>query len=148
MKEILILLKRFDLKGLFIVPTKNGLLQFLRYIFVGGIATIVDWGILYIFTEFIHLYYILSSVISFIAGLLINFILSKKLVFQSNESKTGIMTEFIVYGVIGAVGLGITTLLMLLLTGYMKLYYMLSKVIATILVLLWNYIARKKILYK
>ena len=148
MKEIFILLKRFDLKGLFIVPTQNGLLQFFRYIFVGGIATIVDWGILYIFTEFIHLYYILSSVISFIAGLLINFILSKKLVFQSNESKTGIMTEFIGYGVIGLVGLGITTLLMLLLTGYMKLYYMLSKVIATILVLLWNYIARKKILYK
>ena len=48
MKEIFRLIKKFDMKGLFIIPTNNALLQFFRYIFVGGVATIADWGVLFL----------------------------------------------------------------------------------------------------
>ena len=58
MKEFFELLKIFDLKGIFVNPTQNGFLQFFRYLFVGGIATIVDWGILFLLTDLAHIYHL------------------------------------------------------------------------------------------
>lgn len=148
MNEFFVLLKRFDLKGIFITPTKNGFLQFFRYVFVGGIATIVDWGILFLLTDYLHLYHLVSAVFSFLAGLLTNFLLSKLLVFKVNEARGGIAIEFISYAIIGVIGLAITELIMFILTNRHGIHYMISKIIATVIVLVWNYAARKKIVYK
>ena len=148
MKEFLNLCRKMDLKGIFISPTTNGFLQFFRYVFVGGIATIADWGTLYVLTEYAKINHLISAVIAFIIGLIVNFVLSKLLVFNANEAKTNKLMEFIGYAIIGVIGLGITELIMYLFTNQMNLHYMLSKAIATIIVLIWNYIARRKILYK
>lgn len=148
MQEFLALLKRFDLKGIFITPTSNAFLQFFRYLFVGGVATIADWGTLFLLTEYAHVNHLVSAVFAFIAGLLVNFVLSKLLVFKMNEVRTSVWGEFAGYAVIGVVGLGITELIMYLLTDRMSVHYMISKAIATAIVLVWNYAARKKLLYK
>ena len=148
MQEFWRLLKRFDLKGIFITPTTDSFLQFFRYVFVGGIATIADWGVLYLLTECAHMNHLVAAVFSFIAGLAVNFILSKLLVFKANEARTNAWMEFIGYAIIGVVGLGITELIMYLLTNRMGLHYMASKAVATVIVLIWNYVARKKIIYK
>ena len=149
MKEFFDFLKKFDLKGIFITPTKNGFLQFFLYVFVGGIATVVDWGVLFLLTDFAHIYHLISAVISFIAGLITNFILSKLLVFKASEARVSPVLEFVSYALIGVIGLGITELIMFLFTNHWQLlHYMISKVIATFVVLAWNYIARKVILYK
>ncbi len=148
MKEFFELLKKFDLRGLFITPTNNGFLQFFRYVFVGGAATIVDWGVLFLLAEYAHMHHLAAAVVSFFAGLITNFVLSKLLVFKANEAVVNPTLEFVGYGVIGAVGLGLTVLIMYLLTDCLHLHYMLSKVAATVIVLAWNYLARKKILYK
>lgn len=147
MKEFFEYLKAFYLKAILITPTTNSFLQFIRYVFVGGIATIADWGVLYIATES-GLYYIISAVISFVVGLAVNFALSKLLVFKSNEAKVGSVLEFVSYGIIGLIGLGLTMAIMYVMTDVCGVHYMLSKVLATVLVLFWNYIARKKILYR
>lgn len=147
MKEFFDLLKRFDLKGIFITPTKNGFLQFFRYLFVGGIATIVDWGFLFLLTDFAHINHLISAIIAFVAGLITNFFLSKMLVFQANEAKVNAVMEFVSYAVIGVIGLGITELIMFLFTNCWNTHYMISKAIATVIVLVWNYLARKLIVY-
>ena len=41
MKELFMLIKRLDFKGLFFSKTDNAFIQFFRYCFVGGIATLV-----------------------------------------------------------------------------------------------------------
>lgn len=148
MNEFFQLLKQFDLKGIFVTPTKNSFLQFFRYLFVGGIATVVDWGVLFALTEIFHLYYLISAIFAFVAGLVTNFLLSKLLVFQGSETRTNALMEFLGYALIGVVGLGMTELIMFVFTDCMMLYYMLSKAIATMIVLAWNYLARKFLLYK
>ena len=148
MKEFFQLLKRFDWKGIFLTPTKNGFLQFFRYLFVGGIATVVDWAVLFGLTEFLNLYHLVSAIFAFVAGLITNFLLSKLLVFRGSEARTNAVMEFLGYALIGVVGLGITELIMFAFTDCMMLHYMLSKAIATVLVLVWNYLARKFLLYK
>ena len=148
MKEFFQLLKKFDIKGLFILPTKNGFLQFFRYLFVGGIATVVDWAILFALTDFAKINHLISAIISFVAGLAANFILSKAIVFSQNEARVKPIMEFISYALIGVIGLGITELIMFLITNCMDYHYMLSKVVATAIVLGWNYLARKHLVYK
>lgn len=148
MKEFFDLLKKFDLKGLFVLPTTNGFLQFFRYVFVGGVATVVDWGVLFVLTDLCKLYHLISAIVSFIAGLMVNFVLSKLLVFNANEARVNKVFELLGYAVIGVVGLGITELIMYLFSDLAHLHYMLSKMIATAVVLIWNYLARKFILYK
>ena len=48
--------------------TTNWKIQFIRYVFVGGISFVVDYGLLYILTEFAHLHYLISATISFLAA--------------------------------------------------------------------------------
>ena len=147
MKEFFDLLKRFDLKGLFLTPTKNGFLQFFRYLFVGGIATVVDWGVLLALTELVGIHEMISAAFGFVAGLATNYLLSKLLVFRANEANARGVLEFLGYALIGLMGLGITELLLWIGAGF-SLHYMVLKAIATVVVLAWNYLARRFWLYK
>ena len=146
MKEILTLLVRFDIHGLLRAPTQNGLLQFFRYCFVGGIATIVDWSVLY-FAEKVIGYYLIAAVVGFLCGLTCNYFMSKFLVFNGSTAKVSPKKEFLAYAAIGVAGLLLTLVLMYVLTEWLGWYFMLSKVVATVLVLLWNFLARKYLLY-
>ena len=148
MKEFFDVLKKFDLKGIFLTPTKNGFLQLFRYLFVGGIATVVDWGVLFGLTELFNVHKMVSAVFGFVAGLSTNYLLSKLLVFRANEARTNGMLEFLGYAVIGLIGLGITELILLLGNSFPTVHYMAFKAIATVVVLAWNYLARKILLYK
>lgn len=147
MREFFAILKKADLQRLFLVPTQNAFLQFFRYVFVGGIASVVDWGVLWALEE-VGLHYLVAAVFGFFAGLVTNFVLSKKLVFQAEDARVGTGGEFVAYTLIGSVGLGLTLGLMYVMTDLMGLHFMLSKIIATALVLIWNFLARKLILYR
>ena len=126
--------------------TDSLLMQFIRYFFVGGIAAVVNIGLLFIFTEIININYVISNIIAFIFGLIVNYCLSKKIVF-TNENSVNKVFEFIMYAVIGVLGLGIDTLMLWIFTDKFKIYYMLSKMISTMITFIWNFVARK-LLYK
>ena len=148
MKELFALIKHFDLKNLFLSPTTNGVVQFFRYIFVGGVATIVDWGILVLLTECLTMQPLVAAVFAFVAGLITNFILSKLFVFKANVTKVTPAWEFLTYAFSGVIGLGLTEIIMFCCTAWLNWYYMLAKVIATGVVLIWNYLSRKILLYR
>jgi putative flippase GtrA len=153
MKEFFSLIIKLDFKGLFVSKTDNIIVQFFRYCFVGGIATIVEGGALwliqhFIFNERVGFYVYISQGVAFLMGLLANFALSKLFVFQEKSEKTGAFGEFITYGVIGVVGLLIKELLLWGFNIRLGIHYMLIWVISTIIVLIWNYAARKVILYR
>lgn len=132
---------------IFLQPTNNSLIQLFRYCFVGGFAFIVDAGGLFVFTEYAGIYYLLSATISFILGLVVNYLLSTAWIFKKSKLSNR-WTEFLIYSVIGVVGLGLNTLFLWLFTDCLHIYYMLSKIITAALVMLWNFFARKIILFK
>jgi len=68
-------------------------------------------------------------------------------VFQQ-KAKQGKLVEFITYGVIGVIGLGLTELLIWLLSDRLDIAPLLAKGIAAVLVLLWNFLARRFVLYR
>ncbi len=125
---------------------KTGI-QFFRYIFVGGVAFLVDFASLYVFTDYIGVFYLISAAIAFILGLITNYILSINWVFnrRSLDNKT---IEFSVFAFIGIVGLGLNELLIWFFTAEIGLFYLLSKILAAIIILFWNFFARKLTLFR
>lgn len=147
MKELFRYIFKLDIKNLFMEATTNVFIQFFRYVFVGGAAFLVDGGALFLI-EMSGVHYLVAVVFAFVIGLITNFVLSRLLVFKGNETEKSSIVEFVVYAVIGIIGLGITEVIMYICTEKAGLYFMVSKVIAAVIVLVWNFVARKITLYK
>jgi len=126
--------------------TDNVFIQFFRYGIVGGLAFLVDYGLLYLLSDKCGLHYLLSASIAFIAGLVVNYLLSIFWVFSESKYQDK-RKEFAIFAFIGVIGLGLTEGLMWLFTDLTGLHYLLSKLITAALVLLWNFFARKAVLF-
>lgn len=125
----------------------NPLIQFFRYACVGGVAFVVDFGLLFILTDKIGLYYLLSATISFVCGLLINYALSIRWVF-SKRRLSDTRVEFLIFGIIGVIGIVVNNTIIWCGVEIAGLHYLWSKIIAALAVLLWNFIARRQTLFK
>ncbi|WP_456087521.1 GtrA family protein [Parabacteroides sp.] len=133
------------LNRLFVYKTNNLLIQLIRYTIVGGLAFIVDFGLLFILTEYFGLHYIASATCSFLAGLLVNYYISTAWIFESTIKSKQI--EFTLFALIGVVGLGLNDLLIWIFTEKCHIYYMFSKLITAALVYLWNFLGRKYLVF-
>ncbi|MGM9551287.1 MAG: GtrA family protein [Clostridia bacterium] len=147
MKEFFEIIFSFNFKRIFHEPTKNTFLQFFRYAFVGAIATIADWAVFYIAST-VGVFYMISGVLAFTLGLLVNFLLSKKFVFSGEGTRHSVKEEFAVYAIVGLIGLCLTEIIIYVLTEKVKMYFMIPKIIATGVVFVWNFAARKAVLYR
>lgn len=128
--------------------SNNIFIQLFRYGIVGGLAFIVDFASLYILTEFVGMPYLLSASAGFLAGLAVNYLLSIRWVFnQGNDLAPGARGgEFLIFALIGVVGLGLNALIMWVLTDVMSVNYLISKLCSTIIVFGWNFLARRKLI--
>lgn len=134
------------LNKLFKDETDNLFLQFFRYGFVGGFSFLVDFFLLYFFSDFCGIYYLISAVLSFIISLIVNYILSIYWVFNKNKLNNKVL-EFNLFALIGIVGLVFTEILLYLFTDVLGMYYLVSKIFSTIIVLFWNFFARRVMFY-
>ena len=133
--------------SLFKGETQGTFVQLFRYAFVGGAAFIVDFGTLYLLTNYLGIHYLVSATISFILGLATNYILSIVWVFNNSKLQSRFW-EFVIFAIIGVIGLGLNALIMYIATDLCSIHYLLSKIISTIIVFFWNFFARKIILFK
>lgn len=134
------------LKKIFVHKTHNSYVQFFRYGFVSVIALVFDFGGLILLKQVAHINYLLAATISFLAGLVVNYLLSALWVFHSSKILNK-KSEIVLFSAIGLVGLGLTDLILWVLTSKFKIYYILSKAIATVIVYFWNFGARKKYIF-
>lgn len=154
--------------------TVNGrkalIFEFLRYVLVGGIAFLVDFGTFALFRELLfggaegNVAITVSTAAGFVAGLAVNYILSMLIVFRTEkQQKQGKNARAVfIFFAVGLIGLGLTELLQWLgetrllttafgkgldkaLFGYGK--YAVKIVVAGI-VLIWNYVGRKIFVFK
>ncbi len=126
--------------------TNNTFLQLFRYTFVGGFAFLVDFGTLFTLTEFLKIHYLVSAGIAFIFGLIVNYFLSVKWVFN-NRVMDNRLLEFLLFTLIGFVGLSLNELFLWILTDVFLIYYLFSKIITTAIVYFWNFFVRKLLLF-
>lgn len=134
------------MQRLFKGKTNNIWIQLVRYFFVGGCAFVIDISLLFFFTEYIGIHYLISAAIAFLVGLTVNYFISVRWVFDKRIIQNRLF-EFTVFLGIGLIGLGLNELFLWILTDLLFLYYLVSKIITTAIVCLWNFFARKIILF-
>lgn len=127
--------------------TNNTAVQLFRYTFVGGAAFLCDFGTLFLLTHFLHIHYLTSAAAGFLVGLAVNYLLSVAWVFD-RSSYDSRMVEFLLFLLIGLVGLGLNELIIWLCTDKFGIHYLLSKVASTGGVYFWNFFVRKYALFR
>ena len=148
MHELIRLIKHRKIKALFMAKTHNTFIQFFRYLFVGGFASVVDWGALWLFYDILGIWEYIAIALAFLSGLFVNYILSNHFVFTGIAKDKKHTSKFPVYFVTGVIGLVFTELFMLLFDGVFGMHYMTAKIITTAVVFIWNFGSKKIILYR
>lgn len=145
---------------------KEILKEIIRFLIVGGLATICDYIVFYLFNLVIlkeldsSLNVLISTTLGFITGLLVNWVLQKFVYRYITESQTKSKVVFLKFVILSLIGLGITQLGMYLgeITIFGKLYLnivvtfdfwkLFTKCLMTCIVLVINYIGRKIFVFK
>lgn len=129
---------------------KSFLAKAFKYCLVGGFASIVDFGLYYIFATYVFsqttdsLFLAFSTTIGFVGGLIVNYFLSIFFVWRVGTTERTGKTAFdiILFVLIGIGGLIISIGTVWVLNDCLRLHYALSKLIAMALSLIWNFLAR------
>ena len=124
---------------------ENLLIQIFKFAIVGGIATVIDFVFLYIFREFCHFPVLVSNTLSFCISVIYNYIASVKWVFDVNKEKDA-KKQFIIFIVFSVMGLLLNDLIMWISVDFLSIYYLLAKIIATSIVMIFNFVTRKMFL--
>lgn len=121
------------------------LIQIFKFGIVGVVATVIDFIFLYIFRDICKLPLVVSNTLSFSISVIYNYWASLTFVFDVNKEKSKIK-NFIIFIICSIIGLLLNDFIVVIVTNKLKIYYLISKGIATIMVMIFNFITRKKFL--
>jgi len=116
--------------------------QGIKFAVVGGIGTLVNLSILYIFTDIIGVLYLISAAIAFNVALVNNYILNKIWTFKE-DVKERILGKGIKYAIICIFALFVNLLVLFFLVEFFLIYYLFSQVGAIIAAFMINFIGNR-----
>lgn len=133
--------------------------QILKFGVVGGISSVIDFGIYTVLIKVFGVNYLISGFFGFTISLIFNYIASMAFVFERKEGADK-RKEFIVFTVLSVIGLGLTELIIwMIVEGYRvipAIHFALmdqwievfGKLVATGIVMVYNFVTRKIFLEK
>ena len=122
------------------------ILKFLKFGVVGFSGVFVDFGVTYLFKEIIKINKYVSNALGFICAATSNYILNRIWTFQSENAD--VATEYGKFMLVSAIGLGINSLTLYILTDKLKWNFYLSKIFAIGMATLWNFFANLLFTFK
>ena len=135
--------------------TNNEFVKIILYLFVGGTAALVEWGLFYLFFYYslvglglsIDTLTMVATALAFGLSTLYHYFLGNILVFDSG-SKYDKSKELSLVFLVSIMGLVFNLVLMYVFVGLLAWQPMLAKVITSCIVVVWNYLSRKKWIFK
>jgi len=135
----------------------NRLKEVIKFAFTGGVCFLIEYAALIVLKEWLHLPVVAATPIAFLISVVFNYLLCVKWVFDgAAEGNRKAQIGFIITSLMG---LALNWLIMWALTalfgedavlltifGIDVKVYMLNKVIATGLVMVWNYFTKRWLL--
>ncbi len=135
--------------------TDSEFIKLALYLFVGGTAALVEWALFYLL-----LHYLLnglgmsltaltmtSTAMAFCLSTLYHYFLGNVLVFDSGRRYNRGKELSLVF-LVSVMGLGFNLLLMYIFVSWLGWEPMLSKVLTSCIVVVWNYLSRKKWIFR
>ncbi len=115
----------------------------IKYSTVGISGTAVDILVLYFLVDILGFGVILAASISFILAATNNFLWNNIWTFREDVHKRFISLRYIRFMIVSVIGLILTIFLMYIFNSILFIWYILAKIMTSIVVLLWNYYANK-----
>lgn len=119
--------------------TQAMLYRFLKFCVVGVTGTIIDFGLTWICKEKLKIPKFIANAIGFVVAATSNYILNRIWTWGSTNEQVGV--EYVKFFGVSLIGLGLNTLILYLLHEKLKLNFWISKVFATGVVMIWNFLA-------
>ena len=122
-------------------------IEFTRYFLVSGAALVVDFGLFLTLSDAVGVYYLWAGAIGFCVGMVIAYLGSIYWAFAGRSVESRVF-EFVVFAIVGVVGLGITEIVLWTGTDVVGLHHGISKIVATAFTFLFNFFVRKVLLFR
>lgn len=120
--------------------------QIMKFGVVGIVAFFIDYGVLMLLSQGFGVDAVLSAGISFCVSVVFNYVASMRFVFTHRDDLSR-SREFFIFIILSVIGLVINELIMLAgvaALGDSALTVTITKLVATVIVLVWNFFSRKK----
>lgn len=124
---------------------KSNIKDFLLYLVVGGIATVTEWVLFFIMDK-CYIHYAIATAIAYILSTFVNWLAGRLLVFKNSNSS--FLKEISSIYVASIVGLLLNLFIMWLAVDIANINEIISKIFATAIVFVYNFLTRKLVIYK
>jgi len=114
--------------------------QFLSFLAIGGLTTVVQYLVLIVLTETTDLDPVLGSTTGYLLGAIINYYLNYRVTFRSSEPHLVALPRFTV---VATAGMVLNALIMFVATRSLDFSYLLSQIAASGCVLCWNFVVNR-----
>ncbi len=118
----------------------------MRYLLIGGSCAVLDLLFLYLMVNFLDIWYLIATTISFTIVSLLGFFGQKYFTFRDlskNHKK-----QIPVFFVVSAIGLLINAGFMFFFVSVLGIWYIAANIVTKFIVLIWNFLANKKITFR
>ncbi len=126
--------------------SSSALVQFCRYVLIGGCSFLVDFATLVVLYRYCGLHYLAAATVGSLFGLATIYTCSVLWVFNERTVKNPVL-EFAVFAVLGVVGMGVTLVVMFLGVDLIGLDVAPAKIVAAGVAFVWNFGSRKLLLF-
>jgi len=118
-----------------------------RYLFSGGIAAVTNLVLLYVLTDLAHIWYLISSVLSFLVAFMVSFFLQKFFTFQ-DHGREDTHKQALVYLLVTGTNLVINTALIYALVQYAGFHYLVAQILTSIAIAVESYVIYGMFIFK
>lgn len=113
------------------------LIKFVKFGIVGVSGVLVDFGITWVLKEKARLNKYIANSIGFACAVVSNYVLNRIWTFHSADPHVGI--QFAKFSIVAIIGLGMNNAIIYFLTERQKVKFYTAKLVATGVVVLWNF---------
>ncbi|MGI6423146.1 MAG: GtrA family protein [Candidatus Dojkabacteria bacterium] len=125
------------------------IVQFYRFFIVGVVAFFLNIILFYVLENIFFVNYIISTIIAFVTALIFNYILSMKYIFKGGDNRLQFLSKgFYIFTMISLVGLGLHTFLVYFMVDKLDIWSIFSNTMSAGIVMIYNFLARKLILFR
>lgn len=120
--------------------------QIVKYLISGGTSAVANLFLLYVFTDLLGIYYLLSSIFSFVFAVMLGFTLQKFWTFKGSHVE-GTRRQAVAYLSVAISNAFLNTILLYLLVEYAGIHYLLAQFINSAMLAIGSFIIYKKIIF-
>ena len=118
-----------------------------RYLVSGGTAAFTDLALLYVMTDFLHIWYVVSVTAAFLVAFVVSFTAQKFWTFQ-DHSTDRIHAQGSMYFIAAVLTLVVNTYAVYLLVSDLHMFYMLAQILVSVLIAISNFFIYNKLIFR